>query len=271
MRTLLIGTILWLFPCFSGSVFAQRIIYLPESGSGEEIVILCDLPAQARAELREKLQRDPKVAFLYWHTYLFKDGFDLWTSKGRFVLSDGDAYWDIPRETLVEMLGPDGENRLSTPWKYWIPPGLATFGAIAVLLTLIVYFSAQTRAKRLINNGLYQDALTAYFQSLPVDSEAAKEDRARAIAAGVELLQRSGVPRSKAESRLRLLVGEIEREQSYEFRAQAVDQEEAGQWDQAVENFEKAARLREAWDQKDYEYLQNRIQRVRDKQARSKQ
>jgi hypothetical protein len=117
MRSPLLALVFFTWLGFSQSAFAQRFIYIPAHGSGDEVVILCDLPREIRAAVREELQCEPKVAFIYWHCYLFKDGFDLWTSNGRFVLYDGGQYWELPRETLAKMLGPDGASKLSRPWR----------------------------------------------------------------------------------------------------------------------------------------------------------
>jgi hypothetical protein len=253
----------------SKPAFAQRFVYIPGSGSGDEVVVLCELPPAVRAAVREELECEPKVAFIYWHCYIFKDGFDFWTSDGKFVLYDKGRYWELPREKLAEMLGPVGATKLSTPWRYLIPPGLATSLTIVVLLCVCVYRSAESRTKRLLKNSSYQQAVEVYVKSLPADKEPDREDRKKAIAAGVEFLQNSGIPAEQAESSLRLLIGELERGHSYDFRNQAVEHEQAGEWEQAIANYEKAARLREEWDRSDYEFLLKCIKRVRDKQARS--
>jgi hypothetical protein len=218
--------------------------------------------------VRQELGCEPRVAFLYRHWYVFRDGFDFWTANGRFVLYDNGRYWNISRENLDQLLGPDAA-RLSTPWHYWIPPGLATCIGLVVLVGVMIYFSAQSRANRLSQKGIYQEALQVYVQNLPGEEEPDREAKMKALAAGVEFLRNSGIAEDKAERSLRLLVGEMERGQSYEFRNRAVEYEQAGHWDQAIENYEQAARLREEWDGKDYDFLQKCIERVRKKQARA--
>jgi hypothetical protein len=269
MRYPLLALVVWALPGLSGSVLAQRIILIPEHGAGDKVVVICNLPPEVRPAVREALQCEPQVAFLYWRCYLFRDGFDFWTSNGRFVLYHDGQYWEFPRETLEKMLGQGAESVLSTPWNYWVPPGLATSLALVAVLCVCVYRSAQSRANRLVKDSRYQLALHVYVQGLPGDSEPTGEDKKKAFAAGVEFLQKSGVPAEKAEPALRLLVGELERGRSYELREQAVEHEQAGEWEQAIDYYEQAARLREEWDRKDHEFLLKCIKRVRDKQARS--
>jgi hypothetical protein len=111
--------------------------------------------------------------------------------------------------------------------------------------------------------------LDVYAKSLPSDSEPDGDDKTRALTAAVDFLQNSGIPAEKAEPALRLLIAELDRDRSYDLRNQAVEHEQAGEWDQAIECYGQAASLREEWDQKDCAFLLGCIERVRKKQARS--
>jgi tetratricopeptide (TPR) repeat protein len=269
MRYPLLALVVCMLPGASGTAFAQRFIVIPEHGYGDQVVVLGDLPPQARAAVREQIHCEPQVAFLYWHWYAVSDGFDFWTSNGRFVLYDGERYWALPHESLAELLGPEAETMLSTPWRYWIPPGLATVMAVVAVACAAGYLSAVARAKRLRKDWKFDKALEIYIQSLLPDTEPGEDDKRRAFAAGLEFLHRHEIPPTKAEAGLRLLVAQQVRDRSYELRNQAVLHEQAGEWEQAIDYYSHAARLQAEWDQRDHEFLLQCIARVRNKQARS--
>lgn len=251
-----------------GSAWAQRVILIPDYGAGYEAVVVAELPQEVRAALRAQLKCEPKVAFVFWRCYVFSPGFDFWTSDGKFALYDAGQYWELPREALDNLLGPAGAARLSTPWRYWIPPGLATCLGIIAAAFVIGYRSSQMRAQRLLKDETHRLAFQAYLGSLPSDSVPTAEDKARAFAEGIALLERSGIPQDKGEPALRLLISEWEREKSHELRNLAVQHEEAGEWEDAVELYALAARLR-VQDPDDHAFLHKCIERVRGKQARS--
>jgi len=52
---------------------------------------------------------------------------------------------------------------------------------------------------------------------------------------------------------------------NHKFRSLAAECEHEGQWELALENYQRAARLRAEWDQKDHEFLLKCIQRVQGK------
>jgi hypothetical protein len=268
MRLAVLAVVVLLLPGVSGSALAQRFIIIPDHGSGDKIVVLCELPPNARAAVKEKLHAEPRVGFLYWHCYVFGNEFALWTSNGRFVLFDADTYWDVPREALADMLGPDA-SKLTVPWSYRIPPGLATTVGIVVAIVIIWYLSARSRANRLLKDDRYQEALQVYGKGLPAEGEPTREQKQKSLASAVEFLQNYGIPAATGEERLRLLIGELDRDRSNELRGFAVDFEQSGEWEQAILLYEQAARLREDWDPKDHQFLLKCIERVRSKQARA--
>jgi hypothetical protein len=125
------------------------------------------------------------------------------------------------------------------------------------------------RAERLLKDETHRLAFQAYLDNLPSDSVPAAEDKARAFAEGIAVLERSGIPEEKGEPALRLLINEWEREKSHELRNLAVVHEEAGEWEEAVELYALAARLRMESDPNDHAFLLGCIERVRGKQAQS--
>jgi tetratricopeptide (TPR) repeat protein len=166
------------------------------------------------------------------------------------------------------LLGPNGDAMLQVPWSYRIPAGLATILAFVVVVAVIGYRSATARANRLLKEDKFQEALQLYARNLPADTEPTAEERQQAFAAGVEFLVNRGVDPDKAEASLRLLVAEMDKDTSYLLRNQAVEHEQAGEWEQAIELYERAARLRVESDLKDHEFLLKCIERVRKKQGR---
>jgi hypothetical protein len=264
VATLAVFTVLGL----PGPAWAQRFIIIPDYGAGYEAVVVAELPQKVRAAVREQLKCEPKVAFVFWRCYVFQPGFDFWTSDGKFALYDAGQYWELPEAALANLLGPAGMERLSTPWRYWIPPGLATCLGILAAAFVIGYRSSQMRAQRLLKDETHRLAFQAYLDNLPSDSLPTAEDKARAFAEGIALLVRSGIPEEQGEPSLRLLVSEWEREKSHELRNLAVVHEEAGEWEDAAELYALAARLR-VQDPDDHAFLLQCIERVRGKQQRS--
>ena len=261
MRYFLLSSLVLLIP--SGSALAQRRGFL--YGWSDTIVHVRDLPADLRAELKKDTKLDLAVGFYYRHWFLFGKGFDFWTWDGKFVLFQGDKYYPVSPDNLEKWLGKDEFEALSTPFLYRFPAGILTvLGIIAVIVVWVRFFPpAQTRARRLSKDPLYQQAMEVYERILTEKPDA----RADAQAETVTFLENQGVPRDKAETNLRLLLAEADRELSYELRNQAVVFEEAGEWDSAISLYQQAARLREQWDPKDHAFLLTCVQRVQTKQA----
>jgi hypothetical protein len=240
-------------------------------GWGETIVPVRDVPAEARAELRKATNRDLAIGFCYRHWFLFGDGFDFWTWNGQFVLFQGDRYWPLTDEDLVRLLGKDGAASLSKPLGYHIPVGLVTALVLTIALGTWYYRSADAETNRLFKDVRYQKGLEIYSKSLRENAIPTREDTQKALAESVEYLDKNhGIPASKAEPALCLLVNGLTWQQSQEPRQRAVAHEQAAEWELAIAYFQQAASLREGWDPADHAFLMKCIQRVRDKQARDK-
>jgi tetratricopeptide (TPR) repeat protein len=271
MRSFLLACFVLFVPGWANTALAQQPRRGIAYGWGEKIVHVGDLPPEVRAELRKETNNDLAIGFCYQHSWLFGDGFDFWTWHGKYVLFEGNKLIELTDEQFVQLLGKERFDSLDKPLTYRFPVGLLTALGIVVAIGARIYLSAQSRARRLLKDNRYQQALEVYAKSLPSNSEPNRQDIENALAGGVEfLLQTHGIPARKAGPHLRLLVSELERERSYELRNQGVEHEQAGEWEQAIGYYEQAACVRENWDKADYEFLLKCIQRVRDKQARSK-
>lgn len=269
MRSCFLAVVVSLLPGVSDSAWAQRFIIIPEHGSGDRVVVISELPPEALPVLRAQLGTEPKVAFLYEHFFILHPAFDLWTWNGRFVLYRDGVYWPMPREAIAALLGPDGESKLSVPLGYWLPSGLATFVGLIVALSITVYVSRSARARRVLKDDRFQKAVEVYARNMPPEGTPSAEDRDKAFAAALSFLENEGMERDKAEPGLRLVIAELDHQHSLDLRAQAVEHEQQGEWDQAIALYEQAARLCESVDRKDYEFLLTCIERVRGKQARA--
>jgi hypothetical protein len=273
MHRELIALLFCLLPGVSGFALGQRIILIPKDigGSADEVVVIGELSPVSRTAVREELKCEPKVAFIYEYFYLLHYKFHLWTWNGRFVLynDEDDRYWEMPSGSLAKLLDPHTAESLTIPWSYRIPPGLAITLVIIAAIAIAGYRSASARAARLVKDPRYEQALQVYADGLRTDTEPTREEKKNALAAAVNYLQNDGIPAAKAEKSLRLLVGELERERSYDLRTQAAEFEEASEWEKAIEYYRRAADLREEWDPADYQFLLKCINRVRGKQDRS--
>lgn len=262
MRFFLLSCLVLLVP--SGSALAQRrgfILY----GWSDTVVHVRDLPADIRADFKKQTKLDLAVGFYYQQWFLFSKGFDFWTWDGKFVLFQGDKAYAVSPENLEKWLGKDEFEALSTPFLYRFPAGILTvLGIIAVIVVWVRFFPpAQVRARKLSKDPMYQQAMEVYARILVENPEA----RAEAQFETVTFLENQGVPREKAETNLRLLLAEADRELSYELRNQAVVYEEAGEWESAISLYQQAARLRAQWDPKDHAFLLKCVERVQAKQA----
>jgi tetratricopeptide (TPR) repeat protein len=269
MRVFLLASIVLVVPGWAGTTLAQEgkgIAY----GWAEKIVHVRDLPPDVREKLRKETGAYLAVGFRYRHWFLFGPGFDFWTWDGRYVLYQGDRYFALSDEQFEQLLGKEEIVSLGKPLAYRFPIGLVTALVIVGAGCVAIYMSAPVRAGRLMKDSRYQEALQLYAQSLPSDSEPNQEDIENGLTRGADFLQQAhGIRGRKAKSALRLLVKGLERERSYGLRNQALEHEEAGEWEAAIDHYGKAARVQQKWDQKDYEFLLTCIQRVRAKQARS--
>jgi hypothetical protein len=246
----------------AGTARAQRFILIPEYGWGDQVVDRGELPLPARAFLRQQLQCEPRVAFLFGRCYVFRDGFDLWTWNGRFVLYEGGRYWELPREDLGRLLGPNAASTLAVPWGYRLPPGMATgLGLVAVVVCLVSYEKRRARRRAsLMKDERYVEALQAYADRVSQVKLPSAGDRREFLAAGVERLTAAGVSRHRAEADLRLLVAAIERHQAHALRDEAHELADEGDWESAAANYRQAAVIMEAWDAKAAKFLHGRAE-----------
>jgi tetratricopeptide (TPR) repeat protein len=119
---------------------------------------------------------------------------------------------------------------------------------------------------KLQSDDRYRQALAVYAGNLPQQEEPTRDDRRNAfVAAAAYLTTDHGIAAEEAERNLRLVVAQYDREVSYDLRHEALGYERAGAHQLALEYFERAARLQEEHDPKDYQFLQRCIARVRKK------
>jgi tetratricopeptide (TPR) repeat protein len=152
------------------------------------------------------------------------------------------------------------------------PEFLAALGlVVALVIGFAIYQWLRPPAiQKLAGDNRYLEALSVYTANLPTEGEPTREDRFRAhVAAAGYLTEQHAIAEAEADANLRVMVAEYDKERSYELRYDALAYEEAGAYDLALDCFERAARLQEEHDPKDYQFLQRCIQRVRAK-AQSK-
>ena len=119
--------------------------------------------------------------------------------------------------------------------------------------------------KKVLKDGRYHQALEVYRQHLEPEKVTLDDRREAFTAATVYLVKEHGIPTEEAGANMRLMVAAYDREQSFDLRHDAAICEEAGDYQSALVNYERAARLQEEHDQKDFEVLQRCIARVRRK------
>src|SRR5260221_9049863 len=119
MRVAILTILLSAIPGLINIAQAQRPIIIPATGTSDGVIIVAELPAETRALLRQELGCEPKVAWLYETFCIGSDRFDFWRYNGQFVLMHENKYWNVPRDVLISMLGPQGESILTIPWSYW--------------------------------------------------------------------------------------------------------------------------------------------------------
>jgi hypothetical protein len=265
MRPYLLAGLLVLLPCSTEAALAQ-IPY----GWSDRIVHLADLPPDVRADLQKETKHSLAVGFYYRRFFLFAGGFDLWTWNGKRVLYQGDKFFEVGDGQLMMMLGKDQTENLATPLAYHFPVGLIVLVGVVAIGSVCIYFSGEARAKRMLRDLRYQQALQMYMQVLPPDWKLTHEQMQQAIAASAEYLHREhGIALEKADANVRLLLTQVYKEQSLQARQIAAGFEEAGDWPQAIAGYTQAAELQEPWDAKDHAFLLKCIARVRDKQGRA--
>jgi hypothetical protein len=190
--------------------------------------------------------------------------------RGRYVLFQGNRYYEMKDEELEQLLGKEGFDSLRKPLAYRFPVGLVSVLVFIVAVVVCSYFSKQSRARRQLSDYRYHQAAEVYINSLPSESGASAEDKKKALASGVDyLVQNHGIPFEHAETKLRLILAEKNREYSYILRQHALAYEQDEEWELAIEYYQQASDSRSFWDQPDQEFLLKCVQRVREKQERS--
>ncbi len=119
--------------------------------------------------------------------------------------------------------------------------------------------------KKVLKDSRYHQALAVYRQHLGPEELALDDRRDAFTVATVYLVKEHGIPPEEAGPNMRLMVAAYDRDQSFDLRNDAAIYEEAGDYQSALVNYERAARLQEEHDQKDFEVLQRCIARVRRK------
>jgi tetratricopeptide (TPR) repeat protein len=153
---------------------------------------------------------------------------------------------------------------LPTDPETWL---IVIVGMVVLIAGIAIYQWLRPPAvQRVMADARYPQAMGVYVGHLPADVEPDWEQRQHAFDAAVEYLTKEyGIAADEAGKNLRVLVGEYNKERSYELRQEAITYEQAGAYEMALDHFERAARLREGFDAEDYEFLQRCIARVRGK------
>ncbi|MGL6095528.1 MAG: hypothetical protein ACRC7O_07000, partial [Fimbriiglobus sp.] len=248
----------------------QRPMVLPGYGWGEKVGWVADLRPEHRAEARAALGHDLAIGYLYETFFVSGPSLVFWTYPGKYVLFDGntvyfpdDAEWDA-------VCGPGGRDRLGTPLAYNFPVGWLVVLGMTVFIALAVRYSPISRANRMLNSAVYQEALGVYATALPADAEPTRDDRRAALDKAVAFLgETHGIDPLKAAKHLRLLIGEVERSHSQDLRFQGAQFEEAGVWASAADCYLRAAEMMQEWDEQDAAFLRKCVARVRAKLPKS--
>jgi hypothetical protein len=182
-------------------------------GHGETIAHLGDLPPDVRNELRRELNQDVALGYAYSYFHIFWG--NLWTWNGRYVLYQGNRYWELKPEGLKQIVGKT-ERELGKPFAYRFPLGLVIGVPLIVSVCIVGAFSRTDaeRVQKLLTDSRYREALEVL--SKPVSGQPAPQAGAPGTSAepgedlrfeaAVEHLYRQGVPRAKAEANLRLIL-----------------------------------------------------------------
>jgi hypothetical protein len=261
-RSAIVSVALLCTPAFSAPAFGQRVIIIPRHGSGDELVTLSDLPPEVRAALRQELHCEPAAGFIFWRCYVFANGFDLWTWNGRFVLYEGSRYWELPREEIEQLLGPERSSRLRVPWRYRLPPGLTTIVGVVGVLWFYVHWQGRAgkRFNRLMKDDRYVDALQVYAGQCVQIENLGMNERQACLAAATDHLVVAGVSLRRAEADVRLLVSTVERQQANQLRDEGYELAMAGDWEDAASHYQHAAEIMQIWDVKVARFLRGRVE-----------
>jgi hypothetical protein len=247
--------------CCPASASAQRFIIIPHYGWGERAIYLSELPPDSRALVRRELHCEPQAAFIFWRFFIFRDGFDFWTSNGRFALCDDEQYWEVPRETMEKLLGKEFAPRLQVPWRYWFPPGLATAIVFVGFMAWLVH-RQKRRGKRfelLKADRRYQEALKVYADQVLSNPAPSLSQRQDAISTAINHLVGMGISPRRARTSFTLLISTIECQQADQLRDEAYGLAMEGSWDAAASHYQQAAAILKPWNAKAAQFLEGRV------------
>lgn len=116
--------------------------------------------------------------------------------------------------------------------------------------------------KKVLADVRYRQALAVYIENLGAE-EPTREDRRDALRmATLYLVNEHHIQSVEAAPNMRLVVAAYDHEQSHELRSEAQAYEMAGDYESALAYYERAARLQEEHDPKDYQVLLRCIDRV---------
>ncbi len=141
------------------------------------------------------------------------------------------------------------------------------FGFIICLgIAIVVWrYVFPPAVQKLAADERYLQALAVYIEALRSDDPTRDERRTARAAATTYLINDCGIPSEEAATNMNLMVAAYDHDQSFELRDAGFVFEESGDFELALAYFERAARLQEEHDAKDYQFLQRCIARVRNK------
>jgi hypothetical protein len=159
---------------------------------------------RGRVDVFGKGMSRPAVGFRYNYFGLF--WVEFWTWGGEFCLYEGTTAVRLSQGQAADLLGREPVD-LRKPFNYSYPPGLLVLAGLAAIIlpALLLTKRRQSLAKKLLDDPRYQHALDLLCQGK--QSEEAFEE-------AVLSLQREGLSRDEAASKLRVLLAHLEQQQA---------------------------------------------------------
>lgn len=194
--------------CMSyGEAHARRGIMLITSG--DSITEVAPLDPEAAKAVEAETGAGAAIGYKYEQFGVF--WLEIWSWDGKYVLFNGDDYWDIPDEQLAAMAGVGSLDELSKPLTYTIPPGLAIIVVAVLGFGAFAIFSKgddededdavggqPAGPTSLANDPRYQQAIAAYHAN-PGNHD-------QKISAAVALLMQHGVDHQQGYANLMALL-----------------------------------------------------------------
>jgi len=150
----------------AGEVQAQAHAGIPIVwGSGETIAHVGELPNEIKREIDRELQADVAIGFIYNHAHLF--WIEAWNSNGRFVLYEGDQYWELEDNVWREILGDVPAEKFSPPLSYRFPLLIPILICIAVGYGVQkwLFKSEQEQTVAWLKDPLHQEAMRILWET----------------------------------------------------------------------------------------------------------